>query len=107
MVIYLCIIFFPVQNITDGEIELVSPNYPSEYPNNADYDIRIVLDQIIKLRFIDFHIQSGICQNVSCQGSESSCRLVVLYIIYSCRIYTRFSAYTASIIYNLTFNMEF
>ena len=101
MVIYLCIIFFPVQNITDGEIELVSPNYPSEYPNNADYDIRIVLDQIIKLRFIDFHIQSGICENVSCQNSESSCRLVVLYIIYSCRSHNSFATYTASINYNL------
>ena len=101
MVIYSCIIFFPVQNITDGEIELVSANYPSEYPNNADYDIRIVLDQIIKLRFIDFHIQSGICQNVSCQNPESSCRLVVLYIIYSCRSHNSLVTYTASINYNL------
>ena len=93
--------FFPVQNITNGEIELVSPNYPSEYPNNANYDIRIVLDQIIKLRFIDFHIQSGICQNVSCQGSESSCRLVVFYIIYSCRSHNSLATYTPSINYNL------
>ena len=48
-----------ISGSSTGEIE--SPNYPSDYPNNADCQWQITVDigSTINMTFIDFDLEDG------------------------------------------------
>ena len=77
--------FFIDQPITFADVELISPNYPYGYPSNLDQRIRIQfdVDEIIKLKIIDFYIQNDPCQNDSCPASNQHCRSVFTDLLYN------------------------
>ena len=69
---------FLLPDITTQGIEIVSQNYPNEYPNNLDASLVLNLasDQMVKLSIIDFRIQNDALNNFSLQSDSSYCRYV-------------------------------
>ena len=41
--------------------EVLSPNYPAQYPNNADCQWRIIVDAgfVVQLNFLEFDVEDG------------------------------------------------